>query len=242
VPAAVAEARYVYAIVRATAALPAEVRGIDGEPLEVIRHGDLGAVVGQMARPPIRTRERVQRHNAVVEAVSRGNRTLPVRFGTVFGGEEEIVHSLVRKYASLRGDLWHLGNELEFGLLVLSSPGVPGSWEVSDEKPRETDDGRRAGAKEDAQEDRLRAAVGPIDAALSEHARESRWTFRGARPVACSAAYLISRSATETFLRAFTRLCAERHDLSLILGEPLAPYSFAGIADRARSGIASLRG
>lgn len=236
----VAEARYVYAIVRATAALPAEVRGIDGEPLELIRHGDLGAVVGQMARPPIRTRERVQRHKAVVEAVGRGNGTLPVRFGTVFEGEAQIVDSLVRKYETLRDDLLQLGNELEFGLLVLSSPAVPGSWEVLDEEPHETDDG--PASDKGLQEERLRAATGPIDAALSEHARESRWTFRGARPVACSAAYLISRSATDTFLRAFTRLCAERHDFSLVLGKPLAPYSFAGLTERLSSGVASLRG
>jgi hypothetical protein len=237
----VAEVRYVYAIVRATAALPAEVRGIDGEPLELISHGDLGAVVGQMARPPIRTRERLRRHKAVVEAVRRGNGTLPVRFGTVFAGERQIVDSLVRKHDALRDDLLQLGGELEFDLLVLSSPAVPGSWESQEEEARQPGDGGRCAAGNERAEERLRAATGPIDAVLGEHARESRWTFRGARPVACSAAYLISRSATDRFLGAFTRLCAERRDFSLILGKPLAPYSFVSIADRAPPGVASPR-
>jgi hypothetical protein len=239
----VAEARYVYAIVPATAALPAEVRGIDGEPLELICYGDLGAVVGQTPAPqPVRTRERLQRHKAVVDAVQRSNETLPVRFGTVLASEQQIVDSLVRKYQTLREDLFKLGNELEFDLLVLSSAAVPGSWESQDEEPPPPGDGRAAAGKARAHEERLRVATRPIDAVLAEHARESRWTFRGARPVACSAAYLISPSATATFVRAFTRLCAERRDFSLILGKPLAPYSFVTVADPTRSGPAHLRG
>jgi hypothetical protein len=110
-----------------------------------------------------------------------------------------------------------------------------------EEEARQPGDGGRCAAGNERAEERLRAATGPIDAVLGEHARESRWTFRGARPVACSAAYLISRSATDRFLGAFTRLCAERRDFSLILGKPLAPYSFVSIADRAPPGVASPR-
>jgi hypothetical protein len=240
------EGRYVYAVVPSTAQLPAGTLGVDGEPLELVRSDDLAAVAGLAHDERAeRTRERLLRHNVVVDAVRLRGPALPVRFGTVLRGKAQISASLAQRRDVLRRDLARLGRKFELDLVVLAaSPALSQARESEHVAPllsnlrgagpgvRYLRERMRAQRKERVLEERLRAATRPIDEALTHHAGEIRWTFRGTPPIACSAAYLVAPASIQPFCAAFARLRDDRPEFSLLLGKPLAPYSFVTVAEQ----------
>lgn len=232
---------YVYAVVPSTAELPVGVRGVDGEALALVRCGALAAVVGAVSEERVlRTPASLLSHHAVVEAVRKVGDTLPVRFGTVMCGEVAVAEKLSRQRELLLEDLARLGSMVELDLAVLTTSPALGEGEtvritplVPGRKIRGSGAGARylrgrlrAHAKVHLFEERLHAARSLVDERLAPHAREVCWSPRSAGRIACIAAYLVHPGSMPEFLRAFERLCGERQELRLMLGQPTAPYSF----------------
>jgi len=89
-------ALFVYAVVSAEHELPKDLRGVDDAPLELVTHGSIGAVVGEISavRPPGR-RADLTAYSTVVDALLTGGAVAPMRFGTVVPDRETLVADLL---------------------------------------------------------------------------------------------------------------------------------------------------
>jgi hypothetical protein len=94
---------FVYAVIPADLEPPEDLRGLDDQPVHVVRHGRVAAVVSDMAlvRPPGR-RADLTAYTQVVESLASTGPAAPVQFGAVALGEEALEDDLL---APAEGDL-----------------------------------------------------------------------------------------------------------------------------------------
>ena len=84
---------YVYAIVADEKnRVPGSLVGLDGAPVELVRHGEVAAAVGTIAldRPPGR-RADLMAHSEVLDALDASGPVVPVQFGTVLPDPDTVV-------------------------------------------------------------------------------------------------------------------------------------------------------
>ena len=99
----------VYAIVRATASLPSDHRGIHDEPLSIVGVHEVAAVVGERSDREIAMNTKlVLAHHQLVSAISEAMTALPVRFGTVVQSRDQLQNALRERHDVLRDDLERL--------------------------------------------------------------------------------------------------------------------------------------
>jgi hypothetical protein len=113
-------ALFVYAVVGAEHALPEDLEGVDDAPLELVTHGSIGAVVGEIsaARPPGR-RADLTAYSTVVDALLSGGAVAPMRFGTVVPDRDVLVSDLLAPNADRLADqLAELEGRTEYHLRV----------------------------------------------------------------------------------------------------------------------------
>ena len=88
-------ATYVYGIVRASSALAYE-EGVLGGPVLPVTAGDVAALTSQVPGTPIRAKRRdVLSHSDVLQKALANGPVLPMRFGTVFDSDTEVVERLL---------------------------------------------------------------------------------------------------------------------------------------------------
>jgi hypothetical protein len=102
---------YVYGIVPAQWQPDADgVRGLDDTPVDVVRHGDVAAVMGHVNvdRPPGRRAELVA-HSRVLDSVAASSAVIPVRFGSFMPSPTAVAEELLEpnhdRFAALLADL-----------------------------------------------------------------------------------------------------------------------------------------
>jgi hypothetical protein len=88
---------YLYAVVRASTRLPADLRGLDDATVELLPHDDIAAAVTPMAldRPPGRRAELLA-HAAVVDRLAEGGPVVPVQFGSVLADRDSVLGEVLR--------------------------------------------------------------------------------------------------------------------------------------------------
>lgn len=87
----------VYGVVAArTDRVPAGLTGIDDAPLDLVVHGDIAAVVGEMQieRPPGR-RADLMAYSKVLDALADSGAVVPVRFGSVLPDGDSVVEAVL---------------------------------------------------------------------------------------------------------------------------------------------------
>lgn len=97
----------VYGVVAARPGrVPAGLTGIDDAPLDLVAHGDVAAVVGEMHldRPPGR-RADLMAYSRVLDALADSGAVVPVRFGSVLPDPDSIVEAVLAPDADLYADL-----------------------------------------------------------------------------------------------------------------------------------------
>jgi hypothetical protein len=107
-------AQYVYGIVEATATAP-RGRGIAGSPLRLIVGDDAAALVSEIAGSSMRLgREEILVHARVLERALKRGVVLPMRFGVVMSGAEEVRRRLLDEHGpDLRAQLSELQGKVE---------------------------------------------------------------------------------------------------------------------------------
>ena len=88
---------YVYAIVAdGPDRIPVPLVGLDGSPVELVRHGEVAAVVGTIAldRPPGR-RADLMAHSTVLDSLDESGAVVPVQFGTVLPDRDAVVDDVL---------------------------------------------------------------------------------------------------------------------------------------------------
>jgi hypothetical protein len=103
-------ALFVYAVVPADRELPEDVTGVDDGPLDLVRHGPVAAVVGEMSDRPPGRRADLTAYSNVVEALAAGGTVAPMRFGSVVPDRDVVVEEVL---APRVDDLAQVLTELE---------------------------------------------------------------------------------------------------------------------------------
>lgn len=92
---------YVYGIVPADVEVAGDTTGVGDPPAEVtlVRHGEVGALVSELSvKRPLGTPGDLVAHEELLDATAAEVPVLPIRFGAVMTGAEEIVDELLKPY------------------------------------------------------------------------------------------------------------------------------------------------
>jgi hypothetical protein len=236
---------YVYAIPPAAAAGTVPGDGVAGSPVRLVLDGDLAALVSDLDGDAPHAAREVRAHWRVVEEASKHATVIPVRFGTVMAGDDDVRDNLLAPEAEQLAEL--LG-ELR-GRVQLTVKGT-----YDDERLlREVVDAsgaigalrRRVGTLPEAAGYYDRIRLGELVAAeVARHREEDsrlamarlgqvaiagREEPAGGPDAAFNLSFLVARDGVDAFGAAVGELRRELGDRVVIryLG-PLPPYSFAG--------------
>lgn len=100
------QASYVYAIVPAATELVPDLAGLDDQPVGLIRHGSVGAIVGSVpSGRPVGRRNDLIAHMRVVDVMATQGPTVPVRFGSVLTDAAEVESDLLAPNTSYFSDV-----------------------------------------------------------------------------------------------------------------------------------------
>jgi len=110
---------YLYGITVSSGAAPAYAPGVAGARVAEIVEGRLVALVSRLAEPKVRPqRANLAAHHAVLRDLAARQPVLPVAFGTIADGEDELRGVLRQNYASLTERLDWLQGAVEMTLKV----------------------------------------------------------------------------------------------------------------------------
>jgi hypothetical protein len=235
----VTRACYVYAIVDGDTLLPPTDVADSGE-LVMVQCRALAAVTGWCDDCATCTTDAVLRHEAVVEAVRRQGRALPVRFGTVFRDPISVVTAVAERYERLVDDLDRLGDKAELSLTALwaaptfaevthtwQSEGTSEGWQYLRARADELQ-------RDESRKMKARAVADELDRTLGSLAIEHRRSFLPTPRIAMRATYLLDPARVSAFKAVFERTLIDSNDVRVLLTGPWPPYSFVGTGDTER--------
>ncbi|GGS59046.1 GvpL/GvpF family gas vesicle protein [Streptomyces badius] len=232
---------YIYAITGADHPLPLNgLHGVGDPPSELrtLRTDLLAAVVSE-APDGLRAKRRdVMAHQNVLEALMAGGATLPMRFGLVGPGDDEVIAALDREADAYRERLAQLDGRVEYNLKAGRDEDdlLREIMTESDEIRQLNERTRAQGSHDDrvalgelvarevtarGQREAEDVAARLADAAThSSHAEPAPQQF-------LNLSFLVPRAETDAFVAAVQREAEERGDAySFTLTGPLPPYSF----------------
>jgi hypothetical protein len=210
-------------------ALVGVVRAADADG-RVVRHGDLAALVTELAVEELDDPEAVERHvrehnDALLRAHAR-TAVVPMRFGTLLEDEAAVGEWLARNEEILRSELERLCGLSEWSLSI-REPEPAAAEPVAVGAPESYLERRLAAGEESARQARLLAErTAPWHERLCATA-EAAIRSRG-RDVPLAAAYLVAESRVAEFHEALADVDAEVRELGLelTLVGPWPPFSF----------------
>ncbi len=221
-----------YAVAAGLRRLPA-VTGIDGAPVQIIRHRSVAAIVSRHGSPLTRSRGAVLAHAGVCEdLMTKADAVLPVRFGEAFDDESALRASLEDRHDRLVRGLEHVRGRVEVGVRVRWDE--PGATSTTLPTGNGAGDGRAYLMKRVAEQRRrsvverqAEAVAVRVHAALGDHAADSRLQLLPTDRLLMSAVYLVARDHVDR-MEAQVRVVAQEHvDVDILCTGPWPPYSFA---------------
>lgn len=240
---ATAQPFYIYGVIEAATGAP-EVAGIDDQPLRMITHQHLAAIVSELPESRLQLgRRQLQVHGEVLQRAMQRGTVLPMRFGVIMEGAEEITRELLTPHAGgLTHQLSHLQGKVELRLRAmyeeapLMREAVQGNPEITRLRRMLSSLGERAG-----EYGRIRLAELVGDAVERMRSRDAIEILSRLQPLAqatatsepslesmaLSACFLVEAAEVNRFTRAVNQLRRRQAGrLRLHYSDPLPPYSF----------------
>ena len=236
---------YVYGIVSSTGATaPDDVQGMDGHGVELVTHGELGALVTMISlpRPPGRRRDLLS-HSDVLNAVAQDLDVVPLRFGTVLPNAGAVVSNLLLAHTgALTRMLEYVSDAVQLNLRAtyveerVLADVVQGNRDIEwlHRRTRHLPtgvshpDSMRLGRLVSLELDEMRR----YDSAMLAECvlplvRDSRERARAATDHVLDLALLVDREAVAIVEAELEDVAADIHErIRLQLSEPLAPFDF----------------
>jgi hypothetical protein len=216
---------YAYAIARRGE--PPLVAGLGGAALRAVGDEPV-AIVSDHGELPLRAEpEDLWAHEAVVEAAMELGPVLPMRAGTAFADEGELLETLRGRAGEFRRALERVEGAVELGIRAVVDLEPSGNGKPPSGAGPGT--AYMIGRLERVRSaERVAAAIHEPLAAL---ARESTWRVEAGQPPRLAAAYLVDRSQVEPFQERVSEL-EDGRPISIVCTGPWPPYSF--VAERER--------
>jgi hypothetical protein len=240
-------ATYVYGVVHADLAVPAELVGLDGAPVELVAYEGVAVLVSSAPTDrPLGTREDLFAHEKVVDRVAEEVTVLPMRFGSVIERPAVVDELLAPHAPELSAALTDLDGYVQYSVKGRYEREVV-LREVIEADPDIAELRERVhGVPEEASyQDRMRLGE-LVVGALEERSRRDgpglheALGAQAARAVArpsndpeqvLDSAFLVARDRRYEFEHAVDQLGAELGDtIRFRLIGPLAPYDFVAEA------------
>ncbi|MCP2336317.1 GvpL/GvpF family gas vesicle protein [Actinomadura rupiterrae] len=240
--------QYVYGVVRSDAELPEGLTGLDGQPVKLIRHERVAALISDLPQGrALGERADLVAHQSVLQAfVDAGAAVLPFRFGAAMAGADAVRDELLAANADrLAAVLESIdgrvavrvkGRYEQDAVLREVLAGDPEIAELSE---------RLRGVPEDAADavyyDRVRLGEMIVGALRERRANDSARLLTALAPLAeavsahepvrdedvVDASLLVAAGERDRFEKAVEGLAEENRDrISLRLVGPLPPYDF----------------
>jgi hypothetical protein len=93
-------AQYVYGIVGADASVPHDLRGVGGGAVTLVPYREIAAIVGVLdGDRPIGRRSDIVAHSEVLDAMAGSGAIIPVRFGSAFEDQAQVIEFLLAPQA-----------------------------------------------------------------------------------------------------------------------------------------------
>jgi hypothetical protein len=242
-------AHYVYGIVDASAAAPAG-KGIGGAPLSTIRGDEAAALVSELDGDQVRLgRDEVLLHAKVLEdALARGT-VLPMRFGVVMSGPDEVRARLLDEHGSeLREQLAEYAGKVEVRIrgtyeeesllraAVRENPEIAALREAVRRHPDDATYYERIRLGElvaNAVETRRKRDADTIVEALADAALAVDEGEPMHERVAVQASFLVERARLDEFNRILDEVAdGYGGEIRFKYTGPLPPHSFVELAER----------
>jgi Gas vesicle synthesis protein GvpL/GvpF len=238
---------YVYGIVEREVEPPSEL-GVAGAPLRLIAGPSASALVSDLSAGGLRLgRSEALAHARVLEAALAQGTVLPLRFGVVMDGSEEVRRRLLSKHEDdLRAQLERFAGKIEVNLRVLYDEATLMREIVETEPEIARLRAELRGRSEDATYyDRIRLGelvARAVDRVRDAHARgivdalaPTVLAVSTAEPaherIALSASFLVARDRLDDFDRRLDQIAAERAPLMRFkYTGPLPPHSFVELS------------
>lgn len=218
---------YLYAIVdRLDMPLPTAV-DLQETQLEVLRHREIGAVVGRCANVDTApTAEAVWQHEQIIETLMEDRAVLPVRFGAVLADNAALVAELETHYVDLTADLARLRGHVELAVRVLGDDDGPPEHEQEQARPATCGTGRGYMLALVEQQRRAGQLVEQIHGSLAGLAVDSTSQVLITPRMLLKSAYLVDRDTVPAFQREINSLCEAHPALNILCTGPWPPFSF----------------
>lgn len=221
---------YLYCIVPASHAPPADLTGLGGGTVSLLPAGRVAAWVSSLDERPATSPEAIRRHNAVIAAALTERVTpLPVRFGEWLPSPPAAVSGLAAREGDHLRALAAVAGAVEYGVRVME----PARERTLEARPGPGASGRdymAALARRHAAGERDRARGAEVAAALRAELGDR---IRGERvdPLprgrgVVSLAHLVAHSDAEAYRGAVATLRGRYPELRFLVTGPWPPYSF----------------
>ncbi|GAB7007732.1 hypothetical protein JCM18899A_52070 [Nocardioides sp. AN3] len=237
---------FVYGVTNRSVSLPESVRGVDDQPIRLLTYGDLAAVASAaLLDRPAGRRAEILAYTTVLDRVAETGVVAPVRFGSIFADDQDVVDHLLApsadELAALLDDLTGrvqlrltatYRQEVLLAGLVAADPEIARLREVTKDAPEDAFHAERIRLGElvargverarEADADELLETVEPLCASVSVQ------PARGLHGL-LSAALLVEREQVDALEEVLEVVAKTVHDrIEMALTGPMAPYDFVG--------------
>jgi len=223
---------YLYAVLGAVPSADAGA-GLAGEPLRLLRCGEVLAAAGEMSEAPAIAPDTLRAHDAVVRRLAETtDAVLPARFGMIARDEAALCTRLTQAASSLREALARVAGREQMILRVFRDPAPsrsvsPPSADVAAGAaagPGARYLAERASARRAAAEVPELGALRPV---LDRFVTAERVDRHDAPPLVASVYHLLARGEAAAYTEAVEHAAADLHDVRITVSGPWVPYAFA---------------
>lgn len=217
---------YLYALVGEEPAHPLG-HGLAGEPLRLVRSGDILAVAGEREACPAPGVHAFSHHDGTVRRLAcQFPALLPARFGEWFADEHALADKLAPRAKELGEALELVRGSVQMTLRVFGEAAEPSGSMVEESG---LGPGARYLAERRREHERARSLpeIDPLRELLAPYFRVEKAERRGTPPLLGTAYHLVPRESLSQYRAALERGCERLSGVRVQASGPWPPYAFA---------------
>jgi Gas vesicle synthesis protein GvpL/GvpF len=201
---------------------------IAGEPLRLVRSGEILAVAGEREARPAPGVHAFSHHDGTVRRLAgQVPALLPARFGEWFPDEAALAAKLAPRVPELKEALELVRGSIQMTLRVFGEAAVPPAGSVVEESG--LGPGARYLAERRREQERARSLpeIEPLREILAPYLRAEKTERRGTPPLLGTAYHLVPREKLAGYRAALEQGCGELAGINVQASGPWPPYAFA---------------